>query len=233
VAVVDSVGVQARSSTAAVNVNGAPSVSILPASVILDVGQFQLFTSSVSNGTSPYYYEWYLNGVAVGTNSTTLTFTFRSTGTFTINLDVTDCVGLVASSTATVTVKLHDVVVTNVLSSKTQVIEGDSINVNITVENEGNYTETFDVTLYGSLYGYSSATYTFTNLTLAPGNAMTLTILGLRFGVGFYTLSVCAHNAYFSNTYAGMTVLVAPPWVIIYLRSNGEARPWSRHLTPV
>jgi hypothetical protein len=198
----------ATSNTAIVTVNSALSVDVSPSFGAMDVGQSQLFTSSVSNGTSPYYYQWYFDGVAVGTNSATWNFTFTSTGTFMVRLNVTDYVGLFASGTATVIVKSHDVAVTNVTPFKPQIVEGGSINVNITVKNEGNYTETFNVTLYESLHGYSSPIYTFTNVTLAPGSTTTLTIVGLGLGLGFYTLSADVYNAYFSNTYTGGTVCV-------------------------
>ena len=111
---------------------------------------------------------------------------------------------------------VDDVAVTNVASSKTMVVEGDSISVNVTVKNEGTYTETFNVTLYGKmLYGNAWPTYTFTGVTLAPGSTTTLTV-ELGFSRGFYTLSAYAwpvlgeiHTS--DNTYVDShTILVAP-----------------------
>jgi hypothetical protein len=43
---------------------------------------------------------------------------------------------------------LHDVAVTDVAPSKTVVGRNYSISINVTVENQGNYTETFDITTY-------------------------------------------------------------------------------------
>lgn len=209
--VTDATGAVVISNAGLVRVNQVPSVSISPYSATLDVGQSQLFASSVSNGTPPYHYQWYLDGVAVGTDYATWNFTFSSTGTFIVRLNVTDHGGLIASGIATVMVKLHDVAVTNVMPSKTQIVGFDRIYVNITVRNEGNYTETFNVTLYESLHGYSSPIYTFTNVTLAPGSTTTLTIAGLSLGLGFYTLSAHVYDAYFSNTYTSGTVWVTPP----------------------
>ena len=47
-------------------------------------------------------------------------------------------------------VPVHDVAVTNVIPSKTVVGHGYSLNINITVANQGDYTETFNVTLYAN-----------------------------------------------------------------------------------
>jgi hypothetical protein len=220
--VTDATGAVVTSNVGSVRVNLLPSVTISPSSAILDVGQPQLFTSSVINGTSPYYYQWYLDGVAVGTNCATWNFTFSSAGTFMVHLNVTDFAALFASRTATVVVKLHDVVVTNIMPSKTQIVEGDSINVNITVKNEGNYTETFNVTLYGN----SLPIYRFTNVTLAPGSTTTLTIAGLHLGVGVHTLRANAQNAYVGGTFTGGSVWVVPtaksrPRIWIFLEGGG------------
>ena len=79
------------------------SVTISPTSVTLDVNQSQRFTSIVSNGTFPYSYQWYLNGSAVGTGAS-WTFTPSSAGSYTVYLNVTDTVGVTATSdTVTVT----------------------------------------------------------------------------------------------------------------------------------
>lgn len=74
------------------------SVSISPASAVIDLGQQVIFSSSVSGGTPPYTYQWYLDGTPVGTNSNTWTFTPTSTGTYQVYLNVTDNVGERAKS---------------------------------------------------------------------------------------------------------------------------------------
>jgi hypothetical protein len=102
--VTDSVGVEVESNVAVVTVNPLPSVSILPASAALDVGQSQTFTSTVSNGTSPFSYQWYLNGSASAAAST-WTFSPSSQGTYTVYINVTDYKGVrVQSNTVTMTV---------------------------------------------------------------------------------------------------------------------------------
>lgn len=118
---------------------------------------------------------------------------------------------------------IHDIAVTRVIFSKNVLVEGDCINVSMTLRNEGSYPETFNVTLYAKmLHGKTWSIYTFTGVTLALGSAKTLTINGLGFPRGFYTLSAYAwpvsgetHTT--DNTYSSVTVLVAPfahfcPW---------------------
>jgi parallel beta-helix repeat protein len=74
-------------------------VSISPSSATLEVGQSMLFTSSVSLGTAPYTYQWYLDGSAVsGATSSTWTYTPSAVGSHTIYVIVTDNVGSHAQS---------------------------------------------------------------------------------------------------------------------------------------
>jgi hypothetical protein len=107
VKVTDAASVAATSNTVTVTVNPALSVSISPTPVTLDVGQSQPFTSSVSGGTGPYSFQWYLDGSAVsGATSATWTFTPSSAGSHTVYVNVTDAASATAmSNTATVTVK--------------------------------------------------------------------------------------------------------------------------------
>ncbi len=104
--VTDSVGVTAQSNLATVWVNPTLVVSISPTSVVMDVGQSQLFSSSVSGGTSPYSYQWYLNGAPVsGATSSEWTFTPASSGSYEVYVNVTDNIGVTAiSNVASVTV---------------------------------------------------------------------------------------------------------------------------------
>jgi hypothetical protein len=93
---------------------------------------------------------------------------------------------------------VHDVAVTSVACSKRVVAEGQSFNVTVTVWNEGSYTETFNVTLYGEmLWGWENDTfplYVFTGVTLTPGSSRTLTasITLPAFPWGIYVLKACA-----------------------------------------
>jgi len=75
------------------------SVSISPSSVVIDVGQSQLFTSTVNYGVFPFTYQWFLGGDAVfGATNSTWTFTPTLVGLYTVSLQVTDSVGNVTIS---------------------------------------------------------------------------------------------------------------------------------------
>lgn|GEM_PF-3004526 len=114
--VTDNIGSQAESSIALVTVNPMPSVSISPISVTLDVGQSQNCTATVSNGTSPYSYQWYCNGTAVsGVTSESWTFTPTLPGSYMVYVEAIDSVGVQAMSN-TVDVNVSTVVELSVSS---------------------------------------------------------------------------------------------------------------------
>jgi ribosomal protein L40E len=69
------------------------SVSISPygTGVVIDLGGSETFASTVSGGTAPYTYQWYLNGAAVSyATSSSWAFTPSSTGSYVVYLVVTD-----------------------------------------------------------------------------------------------------------------------------------------------
>jgi hypothetical protein len=188
------------------------SASISPTSVIMDISQSCLFTSTISGEASPYSYQWYLNDAPVsGATGETWTFTPPSVGSYTVYVNVTDNVGgRAVSNTATVTVLTHDVALTDVAPFRITVTQGYGLNVSVTVKNFGNYTETFNVTLYAN----GLPVHTFTNVDLTPGSTVTLTI-EVGFTKGFYTISAYAWPVEYEintsdNTYIGPTILVAP-----------------------
>ena len=91
---------------------------------------------------------------------------------------------------------IHDVAVTNVTSSKTVVGQGYSLNINVTVANQGDFTETFNITAY---YNETAITLpngkNHTTITLTSGNSTTITLTWNTTGVakGNYTITAYAH----------------------------------------
>ncbi len=146
--VTDNVGTKAKSNVAQVTVNPALSVLIQPASSVIIIGDSVYFTSTVSGGTSPYSYQWYVDDVEVlGANSTTWTFTPASTGYYLVSLKVTDAASAVKlSNEAEVTVnpKTYKLTVITTVGGTTSPVPGtytynEGTNVQVTAVPDTNY----------------------------------------------------------------------------------------------
>jgi hypothetical protein len=166
------------------------SASISPSSAIIDVGQQQLFNSSVTGGTSPYTYRWYLDGTVVsGATNVTWTFTPASSGYYTVYLNVTDSVGAQATSNiVNITVNIHDVAVTSVTSYKTVVGQGYGLNVTVTAADVGNVAETFNVTVYANTTSIASQ-----NVTLSSGDSTNITVTWNTTGFAYGNYAIIAY----------------------------------------
>ncbi len=87
--------------------------TISPTQVRINLGQSQTFSSSVSGGTPPYTYRWYLNGTAQsGATNPTWTFTPTQTGHYNVYLNVTDSLNNKAQSNT-----VNDIIVYNQLTA--------------------------------------------------------------------------------------------------------------------
>jgi hypothetical protein len=87
------------------------------------------------------------------------------------------------------TVLIHDVAATNVASSKTVVGQGYSLDTTVAASDPGNYTETFNVTVYANTTIIASQ-----NVTLSSGNSINVTSTWNTsgFAMGNYTISAYA-----------------------------------------
>ena len=220
----DSVGSIAESNTTTVIVNPTPSVSVSPTSIVVVVGQSQLFTLSITGGTSPYSYQWYLDGIPVsGATDATWVFTATSLGFHTVCVSVADSVGVEATSdNATITVHVHDVAISNLNSSKRVVGQGEGLNVTVTAADLGDLPETFNVTVYASLFIASqNVTLSFAssqNVTLSSGNSLNITFVlnTASYPYGNYTISAYAWpvpgetNLSNNNCTGGNVILTIP-----------------------
>lgn len=106
----------------------------------------------------------------------------------------------------------HDVAVTNVVPTETLVGLGFSVEVNVTVANIGNSTETFNVTTYANATPIGAQ-----QVTLPSGNSTTISFNWntAGFTVGNYTISANAEpvpgeNDTANNTYTDGTIQVIP-----------------------
>jgi hypothetical protein len=77
----------------------APSVSISGSSATISAGQTVLFTSTVSGGSPPYTYQWFLNSTAVsGATLNNWNYTAAAPSSGTVFLNVTDSTPATAES---------------------------------------------------------------------------------------------------------------------------------------
>jgi len=90
-----------------------------------------------------------------------------------------------------VSLGVHDVAVTNVTPSKTVVGQGYSMSINVSVENQGDYPENFNVTLYGN----TTIIDTLTNITLTSGNSTTITLTWNTTGIAKGNYNITAKAA--------------------------------------
>jgi hypothetical protein len=82
-----------------VTINPQPAASIIPISTAIRVGQSQNFTSTITGGTPPIAYQWYLNDLPVpGAKGSTWAFSPSSTGHYTVYVETTDSLGQQAKS---------------------------------------------------------------------------------------------------------------------------------------
>lgn len=215
--VTDNVGYKAESNFVLVTVNPPPSVTISPVSVTMGVNQSQPFNSTVSGGALPYSYQWFLNGTAVpSANSSSWTFAPPSAGRYTIYANVTDSLGVQATSNnANITVGsgVHNVAVTNVLVLKTIIGQGYGENIIATAADLGSYRETFNLTLCANTTIIASQ-----NVTLSAGDSENLTITWNTTGFAFgnYTINATAgpvpgETDTGDNTFTDAAILVTIP----------------------
>jgi len=138
------------------------SASISPLSASVNVGDSVTFTSTVSGGTPPYSYQWYLdNNPISGATSASWAFTPTTTGNYTIHLNVTDNLGNIAKSNdAVVTVAAQ--LTASISPMSASVLVGQSVAFTSTVS--GGYTPyTYQWYLNGNpVSGATSASWTFT-----------------------------------------------------------------------
>jgi len=120
-------------------------------------------------------------------------------------------------------VGVHDIAVTSVTPDPTEVDVGDSVTINVTVANQGDYNETFDVTVY-----YDNTTIeTETDISLENGTSTTLTFTWDTTGVakGTYTIKAeaildldedTADNTREAENPVKVREAAAPPNIIIF-----------------
>ena len=166
--------ISAPSAPAFVLVNAYPNVTI-DASQVLDVGQSQTYAATVTGGTPPFTYQWYVNGAPVGTNSSSYTFTATASDepSVIISVRIIDSASspvTVSSPTVTVVVNNHPSATLNIYPN-VAISSGETLDVGQSQEFSVNITGgtspfTYQWYLDGSPVGSNSPDYTFTATAL-------------------------------------------------------------------
>jgi len=113
---------------------------------------------------------WDFGDNTTGTGSVT-THSYTAVGIYSVTLTLTDDDNLTGIATDDVIVLGHNIAIISVVPSPTTVKIGESVSISVTVTNEGNFTETFNVTAYYA----DTPIETQTDITLTGGNSTTLT----------------------------------------------------------
>ncbi len=123
-----------------------PSVSVSPGTWNMDVGQKETFTATATGGTSPYSYEWYLNGQDTGKSGSTYTYTAQASDVSTppsIYAVVTDSLDNTAqSNTADITV-YSTLTAPTVTPSAGSVTQGNTSTLSATAVTTGSQSYTY------------------------------------------------------------------------------------------
>jgi hypothetical protein len=193
------------------------TIAISPTHVATYVGQSQTFSSSVSGGTPPYTYQWYLNDTAVsGATGSTWTFTPATTGHYKVYLNVTDVLNFKARSN----------VVTDVVVYPQLTVSISPVSVNMTVGGS----QTFSSTVSGGAPPYSYQWYrngtavsgaTSASWTFTPTSAGTYMIY-LR--VADSNTAIMNSNTATARVETPMSVTISPTQVKMYV---GQSQTFS------
>jgi hypothetical protein len=134
-------------------------------------------------------------GPGVDGNGTLAVITFKAQQLGTSGLSLTDT--LLSDSQPIPHVALngivhvlpHDVAITDLTLSKTVVGQGLTVKMDVNISDQGNFTETFNVTVYANLTSFATQT-----ITLTSGNSTTITFTWntTGFAKGNYTISAYA-----------------------------------------
>jgi len=100
------------------------------------------------------------------------------------------CFAVIESAVITSPIGIHDVAVTNLTSAKTVICQGYSGNLTVTVQNQGNFTETFNVTVYANTTAIE--TQTVNSMPNGTSTILTFTWNTSGFAKGKYTISAYA-----------------------------------------
>ena len=171
--------------TKPVNLINYPTVSFTYSPENPLVAEAIIFNASLStpNGGTITNYYWNFGD---GTNDTgaIVAHAYTTAGNYNVSLTITNSEELSDTENKSIIVQttpvnIHDVSIISVTPSATEVNLGQTVNITVVVKNEGDFTETFNVTLYYDNNVIGTQTVT----DLAPSASKTLTFIWNTAGV--------------------------------------------------
>ncbi len=193
-----------------------PIVSVTPTNVGLDLGQSQIFSSSVSGGASPYSYQWCLNDTAIsGATSQNWTFTPNSTGNYKVYVNVTDGRGTITRSNVVTQIIVYPKLTTSISPSSTNMKIGET--------RQFNSTSSGGSTPYTYQWYYSNGTAianaTLSNLQFKANSTGIYNIyLNVTDSLNFKTQS----NVIAINVYSQPTIAISPTSVKMTVQTTQQ-----------
>ena len=182
-----------------------PTVSVSPTSTTLDIPQNITLTATVSNGTSPYTYQWYNDtsdtpSAISGANTSNLTITAVSTGTFEYFVSVTDAHPTTVNST-NATIIVNSALLANPITPSSPAIDNGQT-ITLTANPSGGTTPYS----YEWFYGSSSTTC---NTSISNSNSSTISVNPISSTYYCYTVNDSATTPE-TNTSASNLITVNP-----------------------
>ncbi|MDH7564592.1 MAG: PKD domain-containing protein [Candidatus Bathyarchaeota archaeon] len=173
----------------------SPTHALENASVLFDA------SSSQANGGSIIEYEWdFGDGNITSTTSQFITHVYASFGDYVVTLTVTDDEGLTDNVSKSQQVLRRDIAVIDLVPYRSWIYEERWVEINVTLVNEGNFTETATIKLY---YNITESKLVGTQtITIDPGKIETLTFNWSTIGVPHakkYLLTAVATIAFDSD----------------------------------
>jgi len=187
-----------------VRVFGPPTADFTWAPSLPWAGGLVTFNASSSSapGSGIVEYTWDFGDH----NNTSLTdpvvdHVYAGLGTYNVTLTVTNSDGLNDTISKIIEIRQHDVAVVEVTPSRSWVYQGNTVDINVTLANEGNFTESVAVWLY---YNITSDKQIGTEtISLDPGENRTLMFTWNTRGVQYchnYTITAKAEIQFDSNS---------------------------------
>jgi len=138
------------------------------------------YAPGATQGAIKYSWDFGDGMVKKDQNSPVVQHVYTSNGTFTVTLNVTEG-GLTSNTTQDVTISpFHNLAITNIVFSPNFVTSGKPLSINVTIQNIGYFTETFNVTTYYYEGSFSCKMHeecmhdTQANITLMANSEITL-----------------------------------------------------------